>query len=173
MGQTTAGIIDNSFGYRTNEGVPSNGTSCIQILTIGGTPDGGSIPIATNAGKLSPSILWDSNNTTLIANIQAGLDSLFGTDETLVAEDSLSSGVGTISITFQNNSGSKVQPLLAVTNNLTGTDPTADISMDTDGVDATHRGAPQGATCEDSTNKNLYVNKGTSMNPTWALIVTT
>lgn len=169
---TNTNVIAGAFaGQRKNDGIPSNGTSCVQTLTIGGTPSGGTFRVATPAGKYSVPISWTATDADLVAAIQAALDAIVGSSETLVAAGTLSSGIGTVTITFQNNSGSKLIPVFTVESSLTGTSPTLAIAITTAGVTATHRGAPSGATCEDATNGEMYINNGTAMNPVWDILV--
>jgi len=165
---TKTNVIEGAYGgARANAGVPSNGTSAIQTGTIGGTPTAGSIAFQSTNGIISGSALWSATNNTLIAHIQAVLDALLGTDEVLVAVGTMTAGIGTFTVTFQNNSAAKVQPLLTGINNLTGTSPTFSMATTTPGVNATHRGAPKGGMVQDQTNGNVYVNHGTQTAPTW------
>lgn len=159
-------------GARTNAGVPSNGTSEVQLLTIGGTPTAGSLALKTDAGRISPSATWTATDGTLITRIQTALDSLLGAGNSVAAIGTLSSGIGTVTITYAANLGSLNVPLLVAVSSLTGTLPTAVITTQTAGVTATHRGAPAGTQVQDTTNGDLYINQGSAANPQWALITT-
>jgi len=97
-----------------NAGRPKNGTNEIQLLTIGGTPTGGTFTISYGS-LVSGAITWSATNNTLVANIQAALDTLLGTNVTLVAALSLVAGIGTINITFQNARGAQAQLLMVAT----------------------------------------------------------
>lgn len=151
-------------------GAPANGTSEIQTLTIGGTPTGGTFTI-TFDGYTTSAITWSSTNSTLVANIDAALEDLpnIGTGGITTAVGSMTSGVGTITLTFAGVNGRKAQNLMVATSSLTGTNPTAAITESTPGVDATFRGAPKGALYLDADNANLYVNAGTGTAPDWKL----
>lgn len=154
-----------------NAGAPSAGTNAVQTLTIGGTPDGGSILISFNG--VSRSADWSATNATLLANIQAALDAIFGSNQVVAAVGTMTGGIGTITLTF---SGATVAKLavstLVATSNLTGTNPTAAIAATTAGVTATGRGAPKGAQLTDTTNGLLYINTGTASSPTWTKVGT-
>lgn len=112
------------------------GTNAIETLTIGGTPTSGTFAI-TYAGFTTGPITWSAVNATLFANIQAALDALqsIGVGNTLVANLSCTAGIGTISITFQNDLGAKVIVLPTSDGSLlVGTAPTAVITNATPGV---------------------------------------
>ncbi len=94
----------------------TNGTNCAQYVTIGGTPDGGSFKLTTNAGYTG-SILW--SDTDLVSNAQDALDTIFGSGNTLVEDVSLTDGVGVFSVTFQNLQGAKVVPVMGYKKSLT------------------------------------------------------
>ncbi len=174
MTQTQNNVIQGSYdGRRTNPGVPSNGTSEIQLLTIGGTPTAGYIQFKTDAGKISGTAVWTATDATWVSRMQTQLDLLFGAGNTVAAIGTLSSGIGTVTITYALDLGSLNVPLLSVVNNLTGTVPTAAITTQTAGVTATQRGALSGTECQDTTNANVYINQGTASNPEWNLITTT
>lgn len=153
-------------------GAPSAGTSEVQTLTIGGTPSGGTFKLAFE-GATTAAITWSATDATLIANIDAALEALpgIGTGGVTTAAGTVSSGIGTITLTFAGNRAKQAVPLVSVADNsLTGTSPTLAIAETTPGVDATARGAGKGALVIDTTNAKLYVNTGTALVPTWTVV---
>lgn len=157
---------------RSVAGAPVAGTSEVQTLTIGGTPTGGTFKLKYK-GQITAPIAWSATNATLIANIDAALEALstIGTGNIATAAGSLTAGIGTITLTFGGTLAKKAVPTITVVDNsLTGTAPTLAIAETTPGVDATHRGAPIGATVMDTTNGKQYVNTGTAFVPTWTVV---
>jgi hypothetical protein len=163
------GKIEGSLGPLSNAGTPGNGTNEVQTLTIGGTPNGGTFKL-TFDGYTTAAITWSATNNTLVANIQTALRALanIGATGVTVAAGSLSSGIGTITITFGGNLAKMVVPTITVAlNSLTGSSPTLAVAETTPGVNATERGAAKGALLIDTTNAVLYINTGTALEPTW------
>ncbi len=155
-----------------NAGAPSAGTDEVQTLTIGGTPTGGTFKLAFG-GFTSGAITWSATDATLIANIDAALEALpsIGTGGVTTAAGTVSSGIGTITLTFAGNLAKKsVSAVSVADNSLTGTAPTLEIAETTPGVDATGRGAGIGQLLIDTTNKKLYINTGTALAPTWTVV---
>lgn len=154
-----------------NAGAPVSGTNEVQTLTIGGTPTGGTFKL-TFDGFTTAAITWSATNSTLLANINAALDALpnGGTSAIVATANSLTAGIGTISLTF---SGAPLQKKAVNTitigdNSLTGTSPTLAVVEATPGVDATYRSAPTGAMLIDITNAFSYINTSTTaLAPTW------
>lgn len=166
-----APVIEGGFEYQ-NAGAPSAGTSEVQTLTIGGTPTGGTFKIAFD-GHTSGAITWSATDVTLLANIQAALDAMpnIGTNGCVAAAGTLSSGIGTITLTFGANLAKLAVPTMTIAlNSLTGSSPTLAIAETTPGVTATARGAAPGAELTDTTNKKLYINTGTALAPTWTVV---
>lgn len=123
------------------------GTNEIQTLTIGGTPTGGTFAIGytgtalgTVAKQTTAPITWSATNATLIANILAALQALPGiqssdSSNVLVAALSLTSGIGTINVTFVNGLGGlDINQMTADATLLTGTSPTTAFTTATAGV---------------------------------------
>lgn len=165
--------ISEGLGLGTpysNAGAPVAGTDEVQRMTIGGTPTGGTFALSYD-GYTTAAITWSSTNSTLFANIDAALEALPNIDGVTVADASMTSGIGTLDITFSGaNVAKKAQPLITVaSNDLTGSSPTVAIAEQTAGVDATHRNAAAGALLIDTTNKELYINTGTQGAPTWTV----
>lgn len=170
MPNPATGQIQGTPGPYEFNGAPVNGTNEIQTLTIGGTPTGGTFRLNFE-GFVTGAITWSSTNNTLLSNINTALDALasLGVSGCVAAAGSLTSGIGTITLTFGANRGRQAIPsVIGVTlNALTGTSPTLAIVETTPGVDATARGAVPGAELVDSTNGNRYFNAGTALAPIW------
>jgi len=85
----------------------------------------------------------------------------------------MTSGVGTLTITFAGNLAKLAVPVITVEENaLEGTDPTVAVAETTPGVTADFRGASKGALVTDTTNGILYINTGTALSPTWTKVGT-
>jgi hypothetical protein len=180
MGQTGTYHFDgvgSAEGSGTNRilsiaGVPGAGTDEVQTLTIGGTPTGGTFKLAFES-QITSAITWSATDVTLLANIQAALDALtsLGTNGCVAAAGTLSSGIGTITLTFGAARAKEAVALITVyLNSLTGTNPTLAIVETTPGVTAAFRGWPVGQLVKDVTNKILYINTGTATAPTWTKV---
>jgi hypothetical protein len=155
-------------------GAPGAGTSEVQTLTFDGTPTGGSFKL-TYDGYTTTAITWVGNNdNALIAAIDAALEALpnIGASGVVVADGTLTSGIGTVTITFGGNLAKLAVNLIVATSSLTGTLPTAVVTETTPGVTADFRGASKGATVQDTTNGVLYINTGTALVPIWTKVGT-
>ena len=110
-------IIEGGLSYE-NEGVPSDGTSEVQTLTIGGSPTGGTFKLAFD-GFTTAAISWSATNNTLRDNVDAALEALpnIGTGGVTVAVGTMTNGVGTLTITFAGNVAKMVVPTITVANN--------------------------------------------------------
>lgn len=154
-------------------GTPGNGTSCIQTLTFGGTPTGGTFTISYK-GKTTSAISWNSTNGTLVSNIDTALEALAtlaGGSSVTTAVGTMTSGIGTITVTFTGNYAKLLVPVMTVSSSLTGTAPTLACAITTAGVTADGRSSSKGAFCNDITNGILYQNQGTSGTaPTWVKV---
>jgi hypothetical protein len=162
-------VIEGATGTTTNAGAPSDGTSEVQTLTIGGTPSGGTFTLSFE-GFTTSAITWVNVNATLIAAIDAALEALpsIGTGGVVTAVGVMTAGIGTATITFGGNRAKQSVSTIAVANNsLTGSSPTLAVAETTPGVDATGRGAAKGALMIDTTNGKLYINTGTPPSTTW------
>lgn len=177
MAVITGGLVIEGSGLDApylNAGAPSAGTNAIQTLTIGGTPTAGTFRLGF-AGETTGPITWSATNATLLANIQAALDALNGlvSTDVVAAAGTLSSGIGTITLTFGNNyARTPVSTITIASNSLTGTSPTLANATTTAGVSATGRGAAKGGQLIDTTNGIIYINTGTSLSPTWTKVGT-
>lgn len=155
-------------------GVPANGTNQIDTLTIGGTPTGGTFTISAPGLRTSPAITWSATNATLVANIDAALEGLnwIGSGGVTTAVGTMTAGVGTITITFTGiNAKSASVPVLTANSSLTGTSPTAAITITTPGVAATFKDARTGELLVDTATPDLYINDSTTAgSPTWTKV---
>lgn len=166
----------NTFPARvyTVAGVPTNGTSAIQTLTFGATITGGTFTL-TYAGATTAAITWSSTNATLVANIDAALEALStlaGGSSVTTAAGTISSGAnGTVTVTMAGNYANLLVTAIGVgTNSMTGSAHTLTAAISTAGVTADGRSAPIGSLCIDSTNSNLYQNRGIALNPAWTMV---
>ena len=159
----------------TNAGAPVAGTAEVQTLTIGGTPEAGSTFVLSSGPFRSAAIAWSATDATLVANIDAALEALagIGSAGVVVADVSLTSGVGAASITFAEK-GPK--PLLVASDFLksdgTASTGTAAVAVTTPGVAPTSYGSPKGGKLVDTTNGIDYINTGTAAAPTWTKVGT-
>jgi hypothetical protein len=157
---------------RTGSGAPGAGTDEVQTLTIGGTPTGGTFTITFDGFTTAP-ITWTATDATLIAAVDAALEALpnIGTGGVTAADGTLTSGIGTITLTFAGaNTAKRAQPLAVANSSLTGTDPTAVITETTPGVTATGFGMPPGGIYHDTTNGKAYINTGSAAAPAWTVV---
>lgn len=146
-----------------NLGTIAAGTDEVQTLTIGGTPTGGTF-ILRFEGNNTSAITWSSNNTTLLANIQAALDAhpALGTNGCVASAGTVTAGIGTILLTYgAARAKQNVELMTVFSNSLTGTTPTLAIALTTPGVDATGRHATLGDMGVDATG-TVYVNTATA-----------
>ncbi len=155
------------YGYA---GVPGNGTSEVDTLTIQTGTSGGTFTIALTGGRTTVPISWSATNATLIANIDAALENLraIGTGGVTTAAGSLTAGIGTITLTFAAKNAAQDFPALSIgTNSLTGgAAPT--LTTTTPGVGATYRDALPGTILVDTLTPGLYFNSSaTRGSPTW------
>lgn len=151
-------------------GEPTNGVNEVQLLTIGGTPTGGTFKVKLE-GLPSSAITWSSTNNTLLTNIQTALnahDSL-GTNGCVASALSLTSGIGTILLTFGGNRAKQaIGSLMSIAlNSLTGTAPTLAVTLVTAGVDATARLSAPGVRLINVSTGRSYFNNGTALQPDW------
>ena len=165
------GVIESAYDIRINTGAPTNGTTEVQTLTIGGTPEGGMFELAFE-GQVTAPITWSATDNTLLASINTALRALatIGASGLTATAGTLSSGIGTVTLTFGGNLVKLVVPTISVAlNSLTGTSPTLAVAETTPGVTATERGAGIGALLINISNGAVYSNAGTSLAPDWTL----
>jgi hypothetical protein len=154
-------------------GVPTNGTSEVQTLTIGSGATGGTFRLSFEGAK-TPNIEWSSTNTTLISNIQTALRALptIGEAGVTVSEATMTSGIGTATIAFGGNrSRLAVETIGVLENKLEGSASLA-VSKSTPGVDASKRGAARGAQLINRATGISYRNEGLPLEPNWKQLAT-
>jgi hypothetical protein len=154
-------------------GVPSNGTSEIDTLTIQSSTSGGTFTVCVASGRCTQAISWNATNATLVANVDTALEALpnIGTGGVTTAVGTMTAGIGTITITGAGKNAKMDMPTLSIgTNSLTGgAAPT--LTTTTAGVSATYRSAATGTLLVDSTTPDLYINDSTTANsPTWTKV---
>lgn len=154
-------------------GIPSNGTSEIDTLTIQASTTSGTFTITIANGRTSAPITWSATNATLVANVDAALEAMtqIGTGGVTTAVGSMTAGIGTITITAAGKNAKMDFPLLSIgTNSLVGgTAPT--LTTTTAGVAATFRDARAGALLVDTVTPDLYINDSTTASsPTWTKV---
>lgn len=154
-------------------GAPSNGTNAIQTITLGGTPTGGTFTLSYK-GKTTSAITWTATDATLVSRIDTALEALatIGTGGVTTTAGTVSSGIGTITVTFTGNNAKLLIPAMTVSSSLTGTSPTLACAITTAGVTADARSAGIGALLVDNTTPGLYQNAGTALNPSWTVVPT-
>lgn len=147
---------------------PVGGTTEVLTLTIGGTPSGNLT--FTHKGR-SATAAWSATNATLVANIDAALESLpsIGTGGITTATGTMTNGVGTITLTYAGNNVKKNMAVLTVAATLTVSGTSA-LAVTTPGVDATLRGLPKGAAVVAMDTGVWYANTGTDVSPTFTVI---
>lgn len=171
---SASALAQNASRISTNAGVPSNGTSEVQTLTIGGTPTAGSLRLRFD-GFTTSAITWSATNATLLSNINTALDALPNLEngEVVATDTSLTDGIGTIALTFGGNRAKLAVNLIVAVSSLTGTSPTAAVTDTTPGVTATGRGeVVKGSLLVNTTTPALYQNTGTTLEPVWEVLPT-
>lgn len=153
-------------------GVPAAGTSEVQTITIQTSTSAGSFTLTLAGGRTTAAITWSATDATLVAAVDAALEALpaIGTGGVSVS-DGLTSGIGTMAVTFTGKNARQDMPTLTVTNNLItgGTIPT--IAQTTPGVEGTFRNAPTGTMLVDTVTPDLYINDSTTVGaPTWTKV---
>lgn len=154
-------------------GVPANGTSEIDTLTIQASTTSGTFTITIAGGRTTGPITWSATNATLVANVDAALEAVpnIGTGGVTTAVGSMTAGIGTITLTFTGKNARMDFPLLGIgTNSLVGgAAPT--LTTTTPGVTATFREAQTGQLLVDSTTPDLYINDSVTLfSPTWTKV---
>lgn len=151
-----------SYGVRTINGTPTNGTSAVQTVTINGSPAGGTFRLSYG-GQVTNTIAYNAPASA----VQTALRALSRIGSTGVSVTG--SNGGPYTVTFGGPLAAyDVLPLQVATNSLTGgTNPSVSIAETTPGVTATSRGAPAGAELVDTSSGVRYVNYGTTTAPIW------
>lgn len=154
-------------------GIPGNGTSEIDTLTIQASTTSGTFTITIAGGRTTGPITWSATNATLVANVDAALEAVpnIGTGGVTTAVGSMTAGIGTITLTFTGKNAKMDFPLLGIgTNSLVGgAAPT--LTTTTAGVAATFREAKTGQLLVDTATPDLYINDSTTLfSPTWTKV---
>ncbi len=103
----------------------------------------------------------------------AGITGPFNDGEVVVTEDSLTSGVGTMFVTFSGDTYTKrVVELIGIADNSLAGTGTLTIEEDTAGVEAFGRGLSIGGEVVDLTTGVHYENKGTAVAPDYKAVTT-
>lgn len=165
--------IGGAIGPIVHAGAPSAGTDEVWTLTIDAS--GGTFKLQHDVWQTA-AISWSATNATLVANIDAALEALpsIGTGNVTTAVGTMTSGVGTITITGTANLGKSAEfgTLSVADDSLTGTGAAVSVARTTPGVNATGRGLGKGALLTDTTNGKAYINTGTATAPTWTVVGT-
>ena len=104
-------------------------TAAVHTLTFGGTITGGTFRLQFGTDTTLP-IAFSATAATMVAGLQAALDALLGVGNTAVA------GTGPYTISFQNGLTNLAVPAPVTLAALTGTAPTAVVTVTTAGVAA-------------------------------------
>lgn len=152
-------------------GVPSNGTSEADTITIAASTSGGTFTITIAGGRTSRAITWSATDATLIADVDAALEEMtqIGVGGVSVS-DGLTAGIGTMVVTFTGKNAKRDMPALTINSSLTG-GAAGTLTTTTAGVEATFRTAKTGQLLVDSTTPDLYINDSTTAgSPTWTKV---
>lgn len=161
-----------SHAVQEYNGVPSNGTSEIDTLTVAASTSGGSFTITIAGGRTTAAVAWTATDATLVANTDAALEALtqIGTGGVTVAAGTLSSGIGTMTITFTGKNAKRDMPALTINSSLTG-GAAGTLTTTTPGVEATYRDAKTGQLLVNTLTPDLYINDSTTAgSPTWTKV---
>jgi hypothetical protein len=158
------------YGTRLNAGPPSAGSNEVQTLTFGGTWAPGDTFRLSYEGRLTAVLSWSAVNATLLAAIQAGLDAITGTSWIVATAGTLTTGLGTVLLTFSGGDVSHRNVNSVAVPNVTSAAGTLTNAETTPGVTATARDAQPGTTVLDTTNSKLYINTGPQGAPVWTVV---
>jgi uncharacterized protein (DUF697 family) len=146
-------------------GVPGNGSSEVQTLTIGGVPVAGDTFRIRRDGVPTAPIPWSAVNATLLASMVTALNAAFGTGSVVPTAGTLAAGIGTILLTYGGKLASlNVTLATASTTLVGGSTMTAVITDTTQGVTAAFRHAKPGMILQ-SDNGNNYRNASPAGTP--------
>lgn len=165
--------IEGVPGVLPYAGTPSAGTSEVQTLAFGGTWIAAETFKLKFEGATTAAIAWSATDATLVANIDAALEALptIGTGNVVVADSTLTTGIGNATVTFGGTLASKVVGIISVAENNSAAG-TLVVTETTPGVNATFRGLAKGSVVPDTTNGILYQNTGTGSAPTFTKVGT-
>jgi hypothetical protein len=159
-------------------GAPVSGTDPICTLTLANCT-GGTFKLKVTSedavSEVTGNISWSATNNTLISNVDAALEALTmatGSADFTTADATLSSGLGTLTITMVALFAKTVSTIEVYSDSTTGTGHSVTAEMTTPGVRGSFRGASKGALVSDTTNGVLYINTGTADKPVWTKVGT-
>lgn len=160
-------------GHLSNAGAPVAGTDEVQTLTFGGTWLAGETFKLKFGSFTTAAIAWSATNSTLVSNIDAALEALSNISASGVttAVGTMTSGIGTITVTFVGARGKKAVATMSVASN-TSAAGTLAVTETTPGVTATGRGSGRGTELTDTASGVQYINTGTADAPTWTKVGT-
>ncbi len=149
---------------------PTNGVNETQVLTFSGTVTGGTFILTVNNRNTGP-IPWSSTNATLVSNIDSSLKALstIGSDGVYTAVGSMTSGIGTITVTFTGKNAKLDVAQMTRTSSLTGSGAALVMSTLTNGVTADGRNSNAGTIDIAQDTGSTYINKGAPYSPSWVL----
>lgn len=152
-------------------GIPSDGTSEADTITIASGTSAGTFTITIAGGRTTAAITWSATDATLIADVDAKLEALtqIGVGGVSVS-DGLTSGIGTMVVTFTGKNAKRDMPALTINSSLTG-GAAGTLTTTTAGVEATFRDAKTGQLLVDNVTPDLYINDSvTAGAPTWTKV---
>ena len=160
--------IEGTLGPLRSAGVPSNGTSAVQTVTLSAF-DACVLTLSFDGFTAVVTFDGEEDNTAIDNAVTAALEALpsVGVGGVSVAVTGTTNRA--IAITFTGNLAKKA--VGAVTAALGEEDvPTVAVAQTIPGVDASGRGAAKGATLLDTVNGKAYINTGTSTEPAWTVV---
>lgn len=159
-------------GVVNNAGAPVAGTNEVQTATFGGTWLNTEKFRLVYEGEVSDEITWTATDATLLSRINTALDAMttLGTSWVVASAGTVSSGLGTVLLTFSGGDTAKRNVNLITVSGNTSVDGTLAIATTTPGVTATRRDTVPGSLLLDVTNKFLYIDTGTQGAPTWTKV---
>lgn len=161
--------IEGAMGPFRIDGAPGAGTSEIQVVTTAGTwADGDTFALAYD-GEVTGNIAWSATNSTLNTNIKTALNALtgIGANGVNTATGTMTSGIGTVNITFADKNP---HDQITVSGSTVAGNGTVAMSTSTEGVAPSFNGAIKGALLDDTTNGKLYINTGTAAQAAWTVV---
>lgn len=147
-------------------GIPTNGTNEVQTIAITGAPTGGTFKLTFN-GSTTTAIPYNATAAQVTSALEAlptiGAGNVTGAGGALPGTS--------VAITFAGQLARLAVSLITAGSSLSGgATPSVDVTRTTAGVNGTARSAPHGALLNDTTNGDLYQNKGTPPTQGWTLI---
>jgi len=154
--------IEGTLGPLRSAGVPTNGTSAVQTVTLSAFA-ACVLTLSFDGYTAVVSFDGEEDNTAIDNAVTAALEAL------------PSVGVGGVSVAVTGTTNRAIA--ITFTGNLAKKaalgdedEPTVAVAQTTPGVNASSRGAGKGATLIDTDNGKAYINTGTGVEPTWVLV---